>query len=88
MQGLFLLGIVVLGFMVLFGVIRPSKAFGYIFGFCAFIIFAPILLGAAQQQASGFWSGPHAWWEYVVGFFAILIVLRVVLDSLFRGNRR
>jgi len=82
MQALFMLGIVILGFLVLFGVIRPSKAFGYIFGFCAFIIFAPILLGAIRQQASGL-----AWWQYVVGFFALLLVFRVFLDSLFRRGR-
>jgi hypothetical protein len=86
METLFTLAIVILGLLVMFGIVRPSSAFGYIIGFCAFIIFAPVLLSAARQQASGFWSGPHAWWEYVIAFFAVLVVLRIILDTVF--NRR
>jgi hypothetical protein len=86
-EQLFLLAMVVFGFLVMFQVIPTRRVGKYFTWLILLMIFAPVLYGITRTKSLEWLQQRHAWWEYLLAILLILILSRAVLDFLF-GRRR
>lgn len=88
MELLFPIAIFVVGILVMFRAISVKKSGKYLVWIGLAFVFGPVLYCMAKAKALQFISGSHHWWEYVLGFFIVLILLRVLLNFVLPGRRR
>jgi hypothetical protein len=88
METLFPAAIFVIGILVMFGAISTKKSGKYLLWVILAFIFGPVIYGIMKARAGEFLSGSHPWWAYVIAFFIVLILLRILLNFVFPWRRR
>ncbi|GKT09138.1 hypothetical protein [Desulforhabdus sp. TSK] len=83
-----LLAVMIFGFLVMFGIVPLRKVGKSLVLLLLFIALAPMFFSSARSGSTQFFSMNHSWWVYLVLFFGILVVIRVVLSLLFPSRRR
>lgn len=79
-QAIGVLGFVLIGFGIMFQVFRPSAA---VF-FFLFLLFLPTLVSMVRGFGANLLHVNLPWQGWVVLIFAVLIGLRILIDSIFR----
>jgi uncharacterized membrane protein YhaH (DUF805 family) len=88
METLCPIAIFVIGILVMFRVISTRKSGKHLLWIALIFVFVPVIYGIMKARAGEFFSGSHNWWEYVLGFFVVLIFLRIILNFVFPWRRR
>ena len=88
METLFPAAIFVVGILVMFRGITVRKSGKYLIWIALIFVFGPVLYGIIRIKSLKFLSGNHPWWAYIIAFFIVLIILRVLLNFIFPWRRR
>jgi len=83
-----LLAVLAFAFLVMFRVIPKGKTGKWFVWVLLAILFVPMLFGILRTKALDFVSGGYPWWAYLVVFFGVLILLRLLVNFLFPWMRR
>ena len=79
-QPLALLGMLFLGFGIIFGVVRPRA----VFFFVLLLLLLPMLLSALKGVGGSLLGSHLSWQAWVIAILGILIGLRIFIDRTFR----
>lgn len=79
-QSFALVGMVLLGFGIIFRVVRPRAVIFFIL----FLLFFPVLLSVIKGFGVGLLGSHLSWQAWLVIILGILIGLRIFIDRIFR----
>ena len=88
METLSPIAILIISILVMFTVISVRKSGKYLLWVVLILLFGPVTYAIMRGKTSQFLSGNHHWWEYVVGFFIVLVLLRILLNFVLPWKRR
>ncbi|MBV5338768.1 MAG: hypothetical protein J0665_04305 [Deltaproteobacteria bacterium] len=81
-QPLAILGMILLGFGVMFRVVRPKT----VFFFVLLLLLLPMLLSMIKGAGVNLLGSHLSWQAWIIVIFAILFGLRILIDRIFRGR--
>ncbi len=87
-QPLSLLFLAGFGVLVMIGIIPRYKIFKFLMMIILFIALAPMVFSMVAGKGRELSMMNWPWWYYPVGFLAMLIILRLVLNFIFPSRER
>ena len=88
METLSPIAILIISILVMFTVISVRKSGKYLLWVVLILLFGPVTYAIMSGNADRFLTGSHHWWEYVAGFFIVLVLLRILLNFVFPWKRK
>jgi hypothetical protein len=88
MESLAILGIMIIGFMVMFGIMPLKKVPVWIIGITLFAIYLPVLISFFHAKFIELVTRKYPWWMYIFVFFGVLFLMRLLIEFLFPGRKR
>jgi len=79
-----LLALMIIGILVMFRFIPLNKVANWIIGVILIVVFAPVVLATLQTQKNNFTYQNHPLWVYILAFFIVLMIIRLILNFLFQ----
>ena len=80
--------IIVMGLLIMVGVIPLKRIPAYLGALILLFVLGPAFYAMGKQKACQYLAGPHEWWEYVVLFVVMLLLLRIILDFIMPWRRK